>query len=158
MRPYQGLSQRRGDKLPLPVRPLNCEQRGLPTHPPGTQLQARTRRKLRPPPHPPPGHSKVSDFRILPWATCSPQWPLSPEAQPELLMTSCPHDTSRHLMWTPEKPPGFVGEDLLWLEALASWLGWSLPHSNPCTWPGWGPAGHLLRTFLSASGLPQSSC
>lgn len=31
-------------------------------------------------------------------------------------------------MWTPEKLAEFVGEGLLGLEALAPWLGRSLPH------------------------------
>lgn len=68
------------------------------------------------------------------------------------------HDTSRCLVWTPEKPAEFVGEGRPWLEALASWLGWPLPRPSPCTWPGWGPARHLLRTFPSGSGLPWSPC
>lgn len=76
MRPYQGLAQARGDKPPLPMWPLNSVQRDLLlTH---LALTSQDREDAG---YFPPGHSSVSDFRILPWVTCSPQWPQSLGAQ-----------------------------------------------------------------------------
>lgn len=100
-RPYKGLSQLRGDELPPPppVWTVNCGQRDLSAHPPGSQLQAGARWKLSPSLQ----DTAVSHFRILPWVTCfhlnSPLSLGAVEGEQSIryLMTSCPHVPSRHL-------------------------------------------------------------